>query len=217
MLRSVSPNISIITNWGCQQKCWFCIWQHHPLKNVNLPMDWKKLEQFISDNRDKKKFSISGGGDCLFEYRTNVHWWTRIFELAHKYNMVVDVHSRQKLYEDIFWRRINKLVITSDNLSDDIYYFDYIREFCKLRIVHVATEYTDVNEIENFIKFSEKSYVQFTIKQLSFYDDKGMFEKLKRHYSNEVYFLEEGDYNKYFFPDNSIGNEFINLKAVSDD
>lgn len=65
-IHTMTKNISIITNFGCRAKCWYCIWKGHPYEKVQLETDWNKLEQFLYQNRDKGKVSVSGGGDCLY-------------------------------------------------------------------------------------------------------------------------------------------------------
>jgi len=205
----INKNISIITNWGCQQKCWFCIWQHHPLKDVCKSTNWKKLSKFISDNKEKGKFSISGGGDCLFEYDKHIKWWTKIFSLAEKHNMKIDVHTKQRFYDNLFWGKINRAVVSSEKLYLDKDYFLYLKNITNVRIVHVVTKDTTINDIEDYLYFCKKHRIQFTVKQLSIYDDEGNYNMLKKHYGEKLFGLDEGDYNIYYMPDNSITDKFI--------
>jgi len=208
MLRATGTNISIITNFGCNKDCWYCIWKKHTLKNVNLKTDWLKLEEFLNKNNYKGKVSISGGGDSLFEYAKRQRWWNNFFELAHKYNMLVDIHTREKLVDDKFWKKINKCSFSSDVLYQDIRYLRYLNELVEVRIVHVVTAKTTNAVIEAFLSFQAEMDCQFTIKELIGFDDNGRYEQIKRKYPF-IYYLDAGDYNTYYMPDNTVKEKFI--------
>ena len=205
----LDPNISIITNFGCRAECWYCIWKGHKLENVSMPTDWNKLYNFLSEHRDKGKFSVSGGGDCLYRYEEYSSWWENIFDIAEELHMLVDVHTREKFKSKSFWQdHINRCVFSSDNLNDDIDYLNYLTELTKVRITHLITANTTFHMIDEYLKFQNKINCQFTIKQLVNYDDNGMFVKIREKYP-DIYYLEEGDYNIYYMPDNSITDKFL--------
>ena len=209
MLRTISPNISIITNFGCRAECWYCIWKGHELEYANEPTDWNKLEQFLIDNKNKGKVSVSGGGDCLYKYGEYSEWWSKLFEITNKLNMLVDVHTREKFTNDWFWKnRINRCVFSSDKLRDDEKYLSYLSELTKIRVTHLITADTTYDMIDAYLGFQNKIGCQFTVKELVGYDDKGMFLKVREKYP-EIYYLEEGDYNTYYMPDNSIRKAFL--------
>lgn len=209
MLRTISPNISVITNFGCRANCWYCIWKGHELEHVNDSTDWKKLENFFAENKDKGKVSVSGGGDCLYKYREHVEWWNRFFDLTDKFNLLVDVHTREKFKNSDFWtERINRCVFSSDQLFDDIDYLRYLHNFTKIRITHLVTADTNFDMIEEYLKFQQEIECQFTIKELVGYDDGGMYGKIKKLYP-QIYYLDTGDYNIYYMPDNSIRDSFL--------
>ena len=140
MLRTTSPNISIITNWGCRGKCWYCIWEIHPLKNVCLDTNWNKLNGFLKKYQHLGKVSISGGGDSLFKFEEKKGWWGKIFNLCDKYNLKIDVHTREKFHNAEFWNKINKCVMSCDNIPEDKKFFKYILSLLKLRITKVITK-----------------------------------------------------------------------------
>ena len=103
MLKTNNPNISIITNFGCQTNCWYCIWKNHPLKNIQSEIDWEKLERFLLKYKDKGKVSVSGGGDCLYNYTLyKESFWNKFISLCNKNNIKIDIHSRQVFYNDQF-------------------------------------------------------------------------------------------------------------------
>lgn len=208
MLRPISPNISIITNFGCRANCWYCIWKNHPLKHVNDQMDWNKLEDFLTFYKDKGKVSISGGGDCLYRYDIYYSWWERLFSITHKLSIKVDIHTKEKFVDTDFWNKINKCVFSSNILKNDIEYLEYIANLVLLRIVHLVTEYTTNDIIEEYLLFQKKTKCQFTIKELIGFDDKGRYKQIKEKYPS-IYYLDAGDYNIYYMPDNTIKDKFL--------
>ena len=209
MLRTNNPNISVITNFGCRADCWYCIWKGHALENVNEKTNWTKLEKFLTDNRTKGKVSISGGGDCLYRYGDHVDWWKRFFSITSELGMLVDVHTREKFICDSFWRdHINRCVFSSDILTDDIEYLKYLSQFVSIRITHLVTANTTIDMIEDYLRFQEDIGCQFTIKELIGHSDEGMYEIVRKEYP-DIYHLDEGDYNIYYMPDNTIRDSFL--------
>jgi|SRR5690554_1584774 len=209
MLRTTCPNISIITNFGCRANCWYCIWKGHELEKVNKPTDWNKLESFLSDNKNKGKVSVSGGGDCLYKYDQHVGWWIKLFKITSSLNMLVDVHTREVFTHQSFWKKhINRCVFSSDKLQKDKEYLMYLSKLTKIRITHLVTSETTLDMIEEYLKFQKVIDCQFTIKQLIGYSDNGMYQKIRQTYPN-IYHLDEGDYNIYYMPDNSIRDSFL--------
>lgn len=209
MLRTTCPNISVITNFGCRANCWYCIWKGHELENVNKPTDWNKLESFLSDNKNKGKVSVSGGGDCLYKYDQHVGWWIKLFKITSSLNMLVDVHTREVFTHQSFWKKhINRCVFSSDKLQKDKEYLMYLSKLTKIRITHLVTSETTLDMIEEYLKFQKVIDCQFTIKQLIGYSDNGMYQKIRQTHPN-IYHLDEGDYNIYYMPDNSIRDSFL--------
>ena len=209
MLRSTCPNISVITNFGCRANCWYCIWKGHELQYVNEPTDWDKLERFLTENADKGKVSVSGGGDCLYKYSEHISWWGNFLDITNNLNMLVDVHTREKYNNPVFWFFfVNRCVFSSDSLKDDKTYLNWLAQFTKVRITHLVTAETTFDMIEEYLVFQQKINCQFTIKELVGFDDGGMYKKIRDKYP-DIYHLDKGDYNIYYMPDNSIRNSFL--------
>ena len=209
----MDKNISIITNFGCRAKCWYCIWKGHELQHVNAPTDWNKLEQFLVDNQPKGKVSISGGGDPLYKYKENEDWWNKLFDITNRLNMLVDVHTREKFIDREFWSKINRCVFSSDHPLDDLWYLNNISGLVKLRITHLVTNHTTFEMIGQYLDFVNETGIycpvcQFTIKQLIGYNDGGKYEMIKKALPN-IYHLDAGDYNIYYMPDNTIRSSFL--------
>jgi hypothetical protein len=174
---------------------------------VNEPTNWDKLGEFLYTNWDKGKVSVSGGGDCLYKYDEHIDWWRKLFGLTSTH-MLVDVHTREKFYSTDFWLNINRCVFSSDQLEDDIEYLKYLTSLVKLRVTHLVTAETTFEMIENFLTFQDEVLCQFTIKELIGFPDGGMYKKVREKYS-DIYFLDKGDYNTYYMPDNSIRDSFL--------
>ncbi len=213
MLRTASTdtsvrNISIITNFGCQTNCWYCIWKEHRLRDVQLETDWDRLYTFLNEHKHKGKVSVSGGGDCLFNYPIHESWWDKLFRICKKLNVIVDVHSREKFYNKEFWLKVNRCVASSDNLHDDIDYFNWLINYTKLRITHVVTSKSNESVVDEYLNYSYRTGCQFTIKQLVGHDDNGNYERFKQLYPM-LFHLDTGDYNIYYMPDNTITDKFL--------
>ena len=209
MLRTTCPNISVITNFGCRANCWYCIWKGHELENINNPTDWVKLEKFLYDNKEKGKVSVSGGGDCLYRYDVHVGWWIKFFKITSNLNMLVDVHTREKFTHQSFWKKhINRCVFSSDKLQNDREYLNYLSQLTKIRVTHLVTSDTTFEMIEDYLYFQREIDCQFTIKKIVGHSDSGVFQKIRQKYP-QIYHLDDGDYNVYYMPDNSIRDTFL--------
>lgn len=209
MLRTTCPNISVITNFGCRANCWYCIWKGHELQYINDATNWTKLETFLTYNKDKGKVSVSGGGDCLYKYNEHAKWWTEFFNITKNLNMLVDIHTREKFYYfDWFKNNINRCVFSSDKLENDIEYLSELSKHCKIRITHLVTANTTPEMIQEYLDFQNSINCQFTIKELIGYDDNGMYKIIREKFP-DIFHLDEGDYNIYYMPDNSIRDSFL--------
>ena len=208
MLRTTCPNISIITNFGCRSNCWYCIWKGHRLENVKIDTDWKKLYDFLLFYHSKGKVSVSGGGDCLYKFDKYKFWWESFFNITEKLHMLVDIHTREKFTAGSFWEKINRCVFSSDRLENDIDYLRCLSKLTKIRITHLVTKETTNEMIQDYLIFKKEINCQFTIKELVGHDDGGRYKKIKEKYPDIIY-LDAGDYNIYYMPDNSTTDTFL--------
>ncbi len=205
----MQKNISIITNFGCHSDCWYCIWKGHKLENVCEETDWNKLTNFLVKYQEKKKVSISGGGDCLYESEKYAEWWNKLFNITEELDMLVDVHTREKLWNNFFWEaHINKCAFSSDKLMDDIDYLSWLCCYTQVRITHLVTADTTTTLIAEYLRFQARTGCQLTIKELIGHDDNGMYKIIRNEFP-EIYHLDEGDYNIYYMPDNTISKKFL--------
>jgi hypothetical protein len=62
--------------------------------------------------------------------------------------------------------------------------------------------------IEEYLGFQRRTGCQFTIKELVGHDDDGRYKEIRKKYP-EIFYLDEGDYNIYYMPDNTIREKFL--------
>jgi len=218
-MKKYHRKLSLITNFGCSHKCWYCIWNSHPLKHINLETDWNKFEKLASRYCEYNNvISVSGGGDCLYKYNQNKDWWNQLFQIAEKLKIKINVHSRTKIEDEEFLSKINKYVFSSDDLDKDISYLNYLIHTVpiRVRIVHVVTADTTDVIAQKYIDFCFKHMVhcQLTFKELVGFSDNGRYKELKSKYLGKynTIFLNTGDYNIYFMPNNKIYSHFNLIK-----
>lgn len=196
-------NISIITDFGCDNNCWYCVWKSHSLSGNKFNTDWDRLQNFLNEHSYKDKVSVSGGGDPLYRYEKEfdiVKWWNKLFSITNK---KIDVHTRRKLYNIYFWSKINRVSFSIDDLEHCEYFLKYVSQYTKVRMVHVVTRRTREEDVQTMKDFAFKNGFQLTLKRLSGWGDGGKFDYFKIKFP-ELFFLEEGDYNLYFMPDNTV-------------
>jgi hypothetical protein len=168
------------------------------------------LENAIRDNNGKK-FSVSGGGDPLYNMQENIDFWCNIFNIGERTQKKVDIHTREKLYDTRFWGKVNKLVFSSDKPQCDLQYLSWVSQFVSTRVAHVVTSKTTTTMATEYIAIAETKNIEITFKKISGFSDGGAWDDLKKRYSGKIYFLDEGDYNIYYMPNNTTTEKFIEL------
>src|SRR5574344_1471425 len=99
----------------------------------------------------------------------------------------IDIHTRIPLYDEDFWRHINRCVFSVSFEGDKIVNEHFIKwiyqhNLCKIRLFHcVLPETTDKN-IENMLKLADELKCQISVKQLHGFDDKGRFLEIIKKY-----------------------------------
>jgi len=205
-------NISIITNFGCDHDCWYCIWKQHPDQHMKQETDWQQLEQFLVANQSKGKVSVSGGGDPLYNYQNNKEWWERLLDLCEKYAILVDIHTRTKIDDSELFERINRVCFSVEyiDIVANQDYLEWLSIYTKVRLVNVIGRV--IEYLPYLVTICKMYKYQLTFKPLIGFDGYlENFNKCKHYYRNkpEIIFLDNIDYNIYYFPDNSIRTEFI--------
>jgi hypothetical protein len=94
-------------------------------------------------------------------------------------------------------------------LEDDVDYLCYLSKVTRVRIVYVVTATTKISVIQQYADFCEKYKIQLTLKELFKYNDHGKYNEIKKTFPN-LFYLDNGDYNIYFMPNNTITDKFTN-------
>ena len=73
-----NKGFTIITNFGCDNNCKYCITKHHPiLQNAvtdKSKIDWVYLEECISKS-NAPTINLSGGGDPFYNWQNNIDFY----------------------------------------------------------------------------------------------------------------------------------------------
>lgn len=217
----MNKKLSIITNFGCAKNCWYCIWKKHKLKNVKGPHDFKIIYNFLKECGKKYNTNIvkiSGGGDCLYNYnskKTTYKWWQELFKICKELDFKIDVHTRENcVIDNNFWKNINKVVISSDEVFDQLEYIKLLKEGYNkdIRVYKVITEETTEEQIRNYIDmYINILDIELTFRELYCFDDGGNFIKYKEKFNNikKLLFLKQDDYNIYLMPNGKIYKKFM--------
>ena len=216
----MNKGISIVTSFGCPYDCWYCIMKQHSLYKYEGEFDYKKLKQFLVDNKDTSELSISGGGDPLNEFKEHRDFYYNfvfpaIKDIGFKNMDGVDIHTRLPLYEYDFWKQINRCVFSIDfvNTTDRIKNISFIRwiyenKLWKLRLFHCVLPTTTDNDIELLVKLGKELNCQVSIKQLHGFDDKGRFKQISKKYP-ELFQVYDKNYLTYYMPNNTVTDTFM--------
>lgn len=216
---SKSLGFSIITAFGCKYNHGYCVWKRfHKLNNLKTTCEntnWIKLDELIhwySGN----KINVSGGLDPLYNFTKNKNWWEKLFEICKKYNKLVDVHTREFIFDKSFLENINKIVFSFDNLEEIRHEIVKYPKNVKIRLAKIITQETSFEELKEIIEFCKKNNFEITFKEIYGFDDKGNFNQLKNKLSkiynfkkDKIVFLKHKDYNLYFMPDNKVYTKFL--------
>jgi organic radical activating enzyme len=205
--------LSIITNFGCDEQCPYCIWKGHKFEHVKTTMqgtDWKALEAMISS---QSRISVSGGGDPLFQLDKNMDWWNRFFKIVQDVGVPVDLHTA-KLAPVSFARNFAKYVWHVKDITKPLAsaYTQLVDYGIPIRVVAVGEERYSGHD---FIAFAQQVVMmgfQCSIRELvvdgkPFTENKALTMFLETELAWK--FVRQADYNKYFMPDNTVCDRFI--------
>lgn len=195
--------ISIITNFGCHYTCPYCVVRCNEL---NIPkttiQGLNNLENIV---QDFDRISLSGGGDPLFEYEKHKDWYSRLYEIQNKKNLMLDMHTSYTLLpEDFDISRYRKIVyhIRHNNYKAIL---NNLKRICteKVRIVFVVTDdftESDLFWISDFVgKSSNIDELSFRQMINSNYEPTYyLYDILRKFHKDKWYYIEQDDYNKYY-------------------
>jgi len=209
MKNVLNTGASIITNFGCDVGCIYCIWKQHPLNACYTTIehtDWNKLRDFIAPYH---KISVSGGGDPFYNYNTNKYWFDI---LCGMYNGNIDIHT-SKILSNNELQRFNKIVIhfNYERFKTSIKQLKTINN--PLRIVFVITKSLTKSQINDIIEETDKIKCQVSFRELynNTIDTVEINNYIKSRITglDQIMLVKQGDYNKYFMPDNNVWDRFM--------
>lgn len=215
MYTAENKGFTVITNFGCDCHCKYCITKHHPILGNAVTdkskIDWEYLEKCISES-DAPTVNLSGGGDPFYHYQDNLDFYFHIYEIAKKYGKQLDIHTRILPDDmDLIWkfRKIALSIEPGDtkaiqNLKEKL---PEIEKHTKLRVICVLNERMTADDCMKYIEsLHEIGVKQITFRQM-FGNRKAYENFLKVRDSISllpgVMFLQDGEYHNYYFTTNN--------------
>jgi len=205
--------LSIITNFGCDEACPYCIWQQgHFLQQTKthvITTDWIKLQQLI---QKETRISVSGGGDPLFNLAINLPWWDKLFSIKPTHTQI-DLHTAKIAPIDFLQTNsFNYYVFHAKNANQYFNIEDRLKKLPvnKIRIVIVADEgYTkaDYLMLASAVRHAGFSF-SIRRKVINKKAIETPLDDFLKSYK-KWHYIEQTDYNQYFMPDNRIYTKFL--------
>lgn len=215
MFTEINKGFTIITNFGCNNNCSYCISKHHPIlqnKTTDITyIDWAYLEDCVK-NTSSPKVNLSGGGDPFYNYTNNMDFYIKIYALCQKYNKQLDIHTRIIPNDFELIMLFNKIALSVefDNtfaIADLKNKYKYIKDLTNIRVIQVVNSRLTIDNCIDYIKtIKDIGIDQITFRQM-FGNRKAYehFNILKQNMSNidGVMFLKDGEYHNYYFTTNN--------------
>lgn len=214
MYTEQNRGFTIITNFGCDCNCKYCITKHHPiLQNAvtdKNKIDWEYLEKCISES-EAPTVNLSGGGDPFYNWQDNIDFYNRVYELAHKYNKKLDIHTRILPDDMELIKKFRKIALSieaydtkaMERLKDIL---PGVEKTTLLRVINVLNERMTTEECLDYInKMHNIGVKQITFRQM--FGNKNAYQnflKIKDSINIPgVMFLPDGEYHHYYFTTNN--------------
>lgn len=208
-MHAQSSSYSIITNFGCDRNCPYCISKTggHGIPYTSLSETLNSL-RLIAKTEEMTSLSVSGGGDPLFNITTEddrAYWYWLITSFCKLHNIKSKIHTSyfknlSQTQKDI----ISKFDLVSYHLFDarDAQCVEKIQKEC-VRVVFVVTpDFTTqkIDEIKQAVS-DNGSIDQLTFRQYvsNDYVPVRICEDYlsQGDYQNYWKYVRQGDYNNY--------------------
>lgn len=215
MFTETNKGFTIITNFGCNNKCKYCISKYHPILQNNITLedsiDWEYLEECIK-NTSSPKVNLSGGGDPFYEYEKHLDFYKRVYEICKKHGKLMDIHTRIIPDNNELISLFNKIALSVEfndekalkNLKERYY---EISKLTKIRVIQVVNSNLSKELCQEYIdKIKSYGISQVTFRQM-FGNKKAYehFKYLEKQIDEQegVFFLKDGEYHEYYFTTNN--------------
>ena len=148
MYTATNKGFTVITNFGCDQNCKYCITKFHPILRGQITdeagIDWAYLERCISEAK-APEINLSGGGDPFFEWQKHREFYFKMYELAVRYGKKLASHTRIIPDDPEILNLFSKLAVTIEyydetamkNLEIAI---GFLPEGLSLRVIQVLND-----------------------------------------------------------------------------
>lgn len=214
MYTEKNKGFTIITNFGCDCNCKYCITKHHPILQNAITdkekIDWSYLEKCISKS-DAPTINLSGGGDPFYHYWENNDFYNKVYELAIKYGKKLDIHTRIIPEDMDLIQKFRKIALSIE--ANDAKAIERLRTMLpaiekttKVRVVNVLNERMSVYDCFAYIdKMHDIGINQITFRQM--FGNKKAYENFLKIRDDVdipgVMFLSDGEYHNYYFTTNN--------------
>lgn len=175
MYTEQNRGFTVITNFGCDCHCKYCITKHHPiLQNAvtdKSKIDWDYLEKCIAAS-EAPTVNLSGGGDPFYHWYENIDFYNRMYELATKYGKQLDIHTRILPTDMGLIQKFRKIALSIE--SYDTRAMEQLRmmlpeieKTTKLRVINVLNERMTTEDCLTYInKMHDIGVKQVTFRQM---------------------------------------------------
>ena len=214
MYTETNRGFTIITNFGCDCHCKYCITKHHPILQNSITdkskIDWEYLEKCVSES-NAPTINLSGGGDPFYNWKYNLDFYDKVYELAKKYNKKLDIHTRSLSDDMNLIKKFRKIALSIE--SNDSHAIENLKarlpeieKTTKVRVINVLNDRMTKEDCLQYInKMRSIGVKQITFRQM-FGNKKAYQNFLKIKDSIDipgVMFLPDGEYHHYYFTTNN--------------
>lgn len=166
---------TIITNFGCNCHCKYCITKHHPiLQNAmtdKSKIDWEYLEKCISES-NAPTVNLSGGGDPFYNWQNNLDFYDKVYELTKKYSKKLDIHTRILPDDMNLIKKFRKIALSIE--SNDFHAVENLKmklpeieKTTRVRVINVLNERMTKEDCLQYIsKMRSIGVQQITFRQM---------------------------------------------------